>query len=114
MVSLALQAAKTLEIEGIDLEVIDPRTVKPLDENLIFKSVRKTGKLLVIDAAWKTCGLAAEISCLVAENIFKYLRAPIRRITLPDSPAPASRTLEKSFYPRENDIIKAVKELVRQ
>jgi pyruvate dehydrogenase E1 component beta subunit len=114
MVSLALQAAKTLEIEGIDLEVIDPRTMKPLDEDLIFKSVRKTGKLLVIDAAWKTCGLAAEISCLVAENIFKYLRAPIRRITLPDSPAPASRTLEKSFYPRENDIIKAVKELVRQ
>lgn len=111
MVSLALKAAKTLEFEGIDPEIIDPRTVKPLDKNLIFNSVKKTGRLLIVDAAWKTCGLAAEISSLVTENIFKYLRAPIRRITLPDSPAPASRTLENSYYPRENDIIKIAKEL---
>lgn len=112
MVSLALKAAKTLEVDGINPEIIDPRTVKPLDEDLIFNSVKKTGKLLVIDAAWKTCGLAAEISSLVAENNFKHLQAPIRRITLPDSPAPASRTLEKSYYPQENNIIKVVKELV--
>ena len=114
MVSLALQAAKTLEVDRIDLEIIDPRTVKPLDEDLIFKSVKKTGRLLVVDAAWKTCGFASEISSLVAENVFADLKAPVRRLTLPDSPAPASRTLEKSYYPQENDIIKAVKELVRK
>ncbi len=114
MVSLALQAARTLAQEGINTEIIDPRTVKPLDEDLIFKSVKKTGRLLVVDAAWKTCGFASEISSLVAENVFADLKTPVRRLTLPDSPAPASRTLEKSYYPQENDIIKAVKELVRE
>ena len=111
MVLEAIKAAESLEKEGIDAEVIDLRSLKPLDEELLFQSVRKTGKLVIADASWKTCGFAAEISALVAEKAFEYLKAPIKRVSLPDTPAPASSTLEKVYYPDADDIISAVKEL---
>ncbi len=113
MVIEASQAAESLENEGIDVEVIDLRSLKPLDERLLFDSVRKTGRLVVADGGWKTCGVAAEISALVAEKTFSYLKAPILRVSLPDIPAPASSPLEKAFYPDADDIILSVKRVLQ-
>lgn len=103
-------AAEKLDKEGIDAEIIDLRSLKPLDENLLFKSVKKTGRLVVVDGGWKTCGMCAEISARVVESgIFNYLKTPIRRVSLPDTPAPASLALEKVYYRKSKDIISAVK-----
>lgn len=107
----SMEAVRELGKEGIDVEFIDPRTVKPIDQDLIFKSVMKTGRLLIVDGGWKTCGFAAEISAMVSENIFEYLKMPIKRVTLPDCPAPASAELEKVFYRYSRDIIEAVKQI---
>ena len=109
----SMKAVQELEKEGIDVEFIDPRTVKPIDQDLILKSVMKTGRLLVVDGGWKTCGLAAEISAMVSESVFEYLKAPIKRLTLPDCPAPASAELEKEFYKYSGDVVEAVKQVVR-
>lgn len=113
MVFEASKAAESLEKEGVDAEVVDLRSLKPLDENLLFESVRKTGRLVVADASWKTCGVAAEISAMVASDAFEYLKAPIMRVTLPDVPAPASCKLEETFYPKAEDIISAVEKVLR-
>jgi len=94
------------------VEIIDLRSIKPLDEKLLFNSIKKTGRLVVVDAGWKTCGVAAEISALVASNCFKYLKTPIMRVSLPDTPAPSSSILEKAYYPNHNDIISTVKKAV--
>jgi pyruvate dehydrogenase E1 component beta subunit len=115
MVYEAIKASESLENEGIGAEVIDLRSLKPLDENLLFNSVRKTGRLVVVDGGWKTCGVAAEISARVAENdAFKSLKAPIIRVTLPDTPAPASSVLEKIYYPRAEKIMTAVREVLEK
>ena len=108
----SMKAVQELEKEGIDVEFIDPRTVKPIDQDLILKSVMKTGRLLVVDGGWKTCGLAAEISAMVSESVFEYLKAPIKRLTLPDCPAPASAELEKAFYKYSGDVVEAVKQMM--
>jgi len=108
----ATQAVKGLVKEGIDAELIDLRSLKPLDTELLFASVKKTGRLVVVDGGWKTSGVAAEVSALICENIFKYLKAPIKRITLPDAPAPASSALEDVYYPKVKDIYKAVIEVI--
>src|SRR5947207_12247170 len=100
MASQAVVAAKTLEDQGIDVEVIDLRTIKPWDKDCVFDSVRKTGRLVVADAAWKTGGVAAEIAASVANEIFHYLTAPVGRVCLPDSPAPMSAPLERAYYPK--------------
>lgn len=113
MVWEAVYAVKELDKEGIDVELIDIRSLKPLDTDLLFSSVKKTGRLVVVDGGWKTCGVASEISTLICENIFEYLKAPIRRITLPDIPAPASSTLEDVYYPKAKDICKAVIKIVK-
>jgi pyruvate dehydrogenase E1 component beta subunit len=107
------KAAEALLREGIAAEVVDLRTIKPLDEGLLLKSVRKTGRLLVVDGGWRTCGFAAEVAALVSESAFSALKAPVRRLTLPDVPAPASRSLEKAYYPDWRDIARAAKRLVR-
>ncbi|MFH1563835.1 MAG: pyruvate dehydrogenase complex E1 component subunit beta [Nitrospirota bacterium] len=112
MANEAIKAAISLEKEEIRAEVIDIRTVKPIDEAIIFESVKKTGRLVIADAGWKTCGIAAEISALVIENVFEYLKSPVLRVTLPDIPAPASRVLEKKYFITEMDIIKAIKSMV--
>jgi pyruvate dehydrogenase E1 component beta subunit len=114
MVVESMKAAEDLEREGIDLEVIDLRSVKPLDETLLFESIKKTGRLVIADGGWKTCGMAAEISALISENIFDVLKAPIMRVTLPDAPAPASRTLEKNYYPDFKTIVHVVKALLNK
>ena len=113
MVYEAMKAAENREKQGIDVEVLDLRSLKPLDENLIFDSVKKTGRLVIADGGWKTCGAGAEISARIAEsNIFKQLKAPISRVSLPDTPAPASSVLENAYYPRSDDIILAVEQVI--
>jgi len=109
LVHEAINASEILKKEGIRLEVIDLRSVKPLDEEMIIESVKKTGRLLVVDSTWKTCGLAAEISAIVVNKAFKYLKAPIIRITLPDTSAPASCSLEEVYYPKAEDIVSVAK-----
>ena len=113
MVHEAMKAAESLEKEGIDAEVVDLRSLKPLDENLVFNSVKKTGRLVIADGGWKTCGISAEISARVAESsFFKQLKAPIMRVSLPDTPAPASSALEKVYYKKSEDIVLAVRKLM--
>ena len=113
MVHEVMKAAEKLEKEGIDVEVIDLRSLKPLDENLLFDSVIKTGRLIIADGGWKTCGVGAEISAKIAEStIFKRLKAPIMRVSLPDTPAPASSALEKVYYKKAEDIVSTVKKLM--
>jgi pyruvate dehydrogenase E1 component beta subunit len=112
MVHEAMKAAESLEEGGIDVEVVDLRSLKPLDENLLLESVRKTGRLAITDGGWKTCGIGAEISARVAESsIFKQLKAPIMRVSLPDTPAPASAALEKVYYKKAEDIVATVKKM---
>ena len=113
MVQEAMKAAESLEKEGIYIEVIDLRSLKPLDEYIIFESVKKTGRLIISDGGWKTCGVGAEISARIAEStIFKRLKAPIMRVSLPDTPAPASSALEKVYYKNVEDIVSTVKKLM--
>jgi len=112
-IELALQAATQLAGETIDAEVIDLRTIKPLDEHIILESLHKTGRLLVVDTAWMKGGLCAEIGCLAAEKGFADLKAPVVRIGLPDVPAPAGFTLEQFYYPDAARITAAVRRLVR-
>ncbi|MEI6766188.1 MAG: pyruvate dehydrogenase complex E1 component subunit beta [Bacteroidota bacterium] len=105
----ARKAVDELTNRGIDAELIDLRTIKPYDEEMILTSVKKTGKLVIADGAWKTGGFSAEIAAIVAEKAFASLKAPIMRVNLPDAPAPASSTLENAYYPKKEDIIVAVK-----
>ena len=112
MVVESLRAAEAVERDGIDIELIDLRSIKPIDERIIFESVEKTGRLVIVDAAWKTCGVAAEIAALVAENVFDKLKCPIRRVTLPDVPAPASSALETVYYLSVQQIVQTVQEIV--
>jgi pyruvate dehydrogenase E1 component beta subunit len=113
MVYEAMKAAENREKEGIDVEVVDLRSLKPLDENLVFDSVKKTGRLVIADGGWKTCGIGAEISARIAESdIFKQLKAPISRVSLPDTPAPASSALEKVYYKKAEDIALAVRKVM--
>ena len=112
MVIEALSAAQELQTQNIDVEVIDPRTLKPLDEEIILSSVKKTGRLIVADTGWKTGGVGAEIAALVAEKGFEYLKAPVRRLASPDIPTPASYVLEAKFYPGKADIVSHCKEIL--
>jgi pyruvate dehydrogenase E1 component beta subunit len=112
MVYEAIKAAKILEGMDIDIEVIDPRTLKPFDDNLLIESVKKTGRLVIADVACKTGGAGAEIACRVAESAQEYLKAPVRRVNFPDAPTPCSPALEDAYYPDANTIVQAVKELL--
>jgi pyruvate dehydrogenase E1 component beta subunit len=109
----AFHAAQEVSSEGIEAEIIDPRTLRPLNEELILESVAKTGRLIIADCGWKTGGVTAEIGAMVAEKGFAYLKAPIMRLASPDLPTPASGNLEDAFYIGRNDIKKAMIEIVR-
>ncbi len=108
-VHAALQAAQKLEAEGISAEVIDPRTMVPLDSEAILNSVARTGRLVIVDPAHTTCGAAAEISAIVAEKAFDCLKAPIMRVTTPDTQIPFSPAIEKQLYPDAAKTIAAVR-----
>jgi pyruvate dehydrogenase E1 component beta subunit len=108
----AMTAAAELEKKGIDLEVIDLRSLKPFDKHLILTSLQKTGRLLAADTGWLTCGVGAEIAALAAGEGYAYLKAPVVRISLPDVPAPMSKPLEAAYYPDSGDIVLAVEKLL--
>ena len=112
MVHKALAAAKMLSKQGIDVEVIDPRTLVPLDKQAIVSSVKKTGRIVIVTEDCKTAGVSAEIAAMVAEEALDYLDAPIKRIAEPDTPIPFSPPLEQFILPNEKSIIKTVKEIV--
>ena len=113
MVHASLQAAGTLAQEGIEAEVVDLRTLAPLDRATIFESVRRTSKLLVVHEDVRTGGMAAEIAALVAESLFGELDGPLRRVTGLDTPVPFSPPLEEYFLPSAEKIAVAARELAR-
>jgi pyruvate/2-oxoglutarate/acetoin dehydrogenase E1 component len=113
MVYEAVKAARELADEGISVEVIDPRTVKPLDEELIFQSVQKTGLLVIADVACKTAGVGAELACRVVENVPQCLRAPVKRVNFADTPTPCSPVLEEAYYPDSGTIKETIKQLCK-
>ena len=111
MVHVALRAAERLAKDGIDAEVIDLKTLKPLDEERVLGSVKKTLKVVILQEACRTAGFGAEVAAIIADKAFDYLDAPIKRVTAPDTPVPFSPVLERFFMPDEEDVIKVVREI---
>lgn len=109
MLGTAFKAAGMLEQEGISVEIVDLRTLVPLDEAAILTSVKKTGRLVVLHEATRTGGFGGEIAALVAEKAFDMLKAPVKRITAPDIPVPFSKPLEDFYMPNEKDLIDTIK-----
>jgi len=112
MVHKAIRAANELEKEGISVEIVDPRTLVPLDRKTIVDSVKKTGRVVIVTEDCKTAGVSAEIAAVIAEEALDYLDAPIRRVAEPDTPIPFSPPLEQHVIPDEKAIINAVKAVV--
>lgn len=111
MVGKALEAAKALEADGISAEVVDLRTITPVDRESIIKSVQKTNRAVVVHEAVRTGGFGGEIAAIIADEAFDYLDAPVKRVTAPDTPVPFSSPLEQAFIPSADKIVGAVKEL---
>jgi len=108
---VALDAATALEGEGTSAEVIDLRSIQPLDEEAILGSLAKTGRLVVIDEAPPRCSIASDIAALCVDRGFDYLNAPVKRVTAPHCPVPFSAVLEDAFVPTAAKVIEAVREL---
>lgn len=111
-VGVALQAADALAADGIDAEVIDLRSLVPMDTELVLASVRKTGRLVCIEEGTRTGGVGAEIAARVAEHAYEYLDAPIRRVAAADTPIPFSPALEPLALPTQDDIVRTVHEIL--
>ncbi|HET6675143.1 MAG TPA: transketolase C-terminal domain-containing protein [Nitrospiraceae bacterium] len=112
MAAEAIQAVETLAGLGVDVELIDLRTVKPWDRDLVFSSVGKTGRLVIADAAWHSGGVAADVAATVTGELFHALKAPILRVCLPDAPAPTSAVLERAYFIGPGDIVAAVQKVL--
>jgi len=112
MVPEALKAAQVLSGHGIDIEVIDPVTIQPLDEATILHSVQKTGRLICADGDWLQCSFASEVAARMADKAFHDLKAPIKRVGWPECPAAVSKTLEENFHPTHKNIIRAALEIL--
>jgi len=110
-VPLALKAAEALEKQGISCEVIDPRTIRPLDIDTIVQSVKKTNRLVVAEESHPFCGVAAEISSEIMERAFDYLDAPVKRVSGADVPMPYAKNLEDLAIPNVDQIVQAVREV---
>ena len=108
----AYKAAEELEKEGISIEIIDLRTVRPMDHNAIIESVKKTNRLVVLEESWPFGSVSTEITYRVQDEAFDYLDAPIKRITTADTPAPYSPVLLEKWLPNASDVVKAVKEVL--
>ena len=106
---VALEAATELEKEGISAEVIDLRTVRPLDYDTVINSVKKTNRLVLLIEEWPFASIASEVAYMVQQKAFDYLDAPIKRITTADASAPYSSSLFSKWYPNVNQVITAVK-----
>jgi len=110
----AERAGASLEQAGIDAEIIDLRTIKPIDVQTVVTSVKKTGRLIVADGGWATCGVSAEVAAIVAESdAINYLKAPVRRLALPPAPAPTASTLEQAYFHGADDIVAAARDLIQ-
>lgn len=114
MVAEAERAAEELSAHGLECEIVDPRTVSPLDQETIYASVRRTGHLVVVDEANPRCSTAGDIGSLVAENAFDALRGPVRMITAPHAPSPFSPVLEDAYAPSVEKIVHTVRSLVHR
>jgi pyruvate/2-oxoglutarate/acetoin dehydrogenase E1 component len=112
MVHVALAAAARLQHDGISVEVVDPRSLVPLDKQTILDSVKKTGRMVTICEEPKTGSSAAQITAMVAEEGFDYLDAPLRIVACPDTPVPYSPVLEKYYIPDETRLIRAIREIL--
>jgi pyruvate dehydrogenase E1 component beta subunit len=112
MLQLSLQAAETLREEGISCEVVDLRTLLPLDEETIIASVKKTSRLVTVQESPKTYGYGGEIAAVIAENALEFLDAPIKRVANPGTPVPPTTILEQAVIPSKKDIVQAIKEIV--
>ena len=106
----ALKAAEILSRRGVEIEIVDPRTIAPLDDETIVESVKKTGHCIVADNDWLHCGFSAEVAAVVSEKCFGMLKSPVRRIGFAPTPCPTVRHLEDEFYPNARNLIRAVEE----
>lgn len=113
MVNRSLQAADLLEKEGISAEVVDPRTLKPLDMDTIIESVQKTNRVLIVHETYKTGGFGGEISARIMEEAFDFLDAPVKRLCGMEVPTPVAKLLEDAVIPRPGDIVEAAKEVLK-
>ncbi len=113
MVARALEAAEKLAAEGISAEVVDPRTLVPLDKNAILKSVAKTGRAVVADESQLSCGVASELAAIIAEEGFESLKAPVKRVAIPNVPIPFHESEEQYITPSTGRIIDAVKQICK-
>jgi pyruvate dehydrogenase E1 component beta subunit len=111
MVPVALKAAEALEKEGVSCEVIDPRTIRPLDIKTIIESVKKTNRVVVAEESHPFCGVGAELSSQITERAFDYLDAPVKRVSGVDVPMPYAKNLEELAIPKVEQIVAAVKEV---
>jgi 2-oxoisovalerate dehydrogenase E1 component len=114
MTHKAMKACETMAAEGISVELIDPRTVAPLDIETILRSVAKTGRLLIVDESFGPCGIGAEIAAQIVDRGFDQLDAPIRRLNGAHTPIPYSPSLERAVVPAVENIAKAVRDLVAE
>jgi pyruvate dehydrogenase E1 component beta subunit len=112
LVAEAMKVAKSLDSEGISIEVMDPRSLLPFDHALLADSVRRTGRLVVFDDANRTCGMAAEISAYVSENLFSHLRAPVVRVTRSDVPVPFSIAIDKHVLPKPEQLEASIRHVM--
>ena len=110
----AFKAADVLKDEGIDCEIIDLRTIRPLDYKTIYDSVKKTNRLVILEESWPFGNISTEITYQVQNELFDYLDAPIEKINTADTPAPFSPVLLKEWLPNSNDVIKSVKKVLYQ
>ena len=113
MVNVCQEAADELAKENVAASILDLRTISPLDEETILEFTEETGRMVIVDEAYPRCGVAADVSSIIVENAFSYLKAPIKKVTPPHSPVPYAPNLEQAFLPSSQNVIDAVKEVIR-
>ena len=112
MYHVAVEAAKELAKEGVDCEIIDPRTIKPFDIDLVIQSIKKTNRCVIVDESHPYGGIASEVGFLIQRDAFDYLDAPVQRVTLPDVPAPFAKNLYDLWFPNAKQVVDAVKSVM--
>lgn len=112
MLQVSLKAAEKLSKEGIDVEIVDLRSLRPLDMGPVLASVRKTNRAVIVEEGWRSFGVGSEVSSRIYEEAFDYIDAPVQRVAQTEVPLPYNRTLEQSAIPQVEDVIKAVKEVL--
>ena len=113
MVNVCQEAANELAKENVAASILDLRTISPLDEETILEFAEETGRVVIVDEAYPRCGVAADVSSIIVEKAFSYLKAPIKKVTPPHSPVPYAPNLEQAFLPSSQNVIDAVKEVIR-